>query len=187
VQETVCKNNSRVLLLDQCDESLQASRHRGSTVIPDADARFPWQIVTTEITVLAFCCFWERFTKLICWCFLYKQTCWMLGVELFQWCQSTRPTGWQKFCFFTVSYHLWLNVLRHVLYTPTNSVIWKRDFQYFFHIPRQTIFTILQHVGKITDSAIVCDFIFFAKILSMAWLASWDLSEIVVILVHCLA
>jgi hypothetical protein len=30
------------------------------------------------------------------------------------------------------------------------------------------IFIILQHAGKITDSAIVCDLIFFATILAMA-------------------
>jgi hypothetical protein len=57
----------------------------------------------------------------------YKQTYWMLRAELFQWCQSKR---W----LFNVSYHLWLNVLKHVLYTPTNSVIWHNDFQNLFFI-----------------------------------------------------
>jgi hypothetical protein len=65
---------------------------------------------------------------------LQKQTWWMLGVELCRWCQLSHPTGWQKIHLFYVSYHLWLSVLRHVLYMPTNSVIWHRDFQNLFLI-----------------------------------------------------
>lgn len=57
----MCKHNSRILFLGQCDESLQASRHRGSAARADADGRFSWKNVRNKITVddiknvLAFC------------------------------------------------------------------------------------------------------------------------------------
>jgi hypothetical protein len=69
VRETVCKNNSRVILPGQCDESFLASRHRWSIVHADADAWFPRHVVLIEKSVeniknvSAFCCFSESSAK----------------------------------------------------------------------------------------------------------------------------
>jgi hypothetical protein len=40
-----------------------------------------------------------------------------------------------------------------VLYTPTNSVIWHRDFQnsFFIFLAKHIFFTILQHADEIND------------------------------------
>jgi hypothetical protein len=65
----------------------------------------------------------------------------MLGIELLQWCQLPRPTGWQKrICFFVLNCHLWLDALGHVLPTRTSSVISQRSSKYlfFFKFHRRT-------------------------------------------------
>jgi hypothetical protein len=103
---------------------------------------------------------------------------------------SVDSSNWmaKKIVFYNITYHLWLNILRHVLCPPTNGVIWHRDFQNNFLYPSpNVIFTILKHVGKLTNAAVLCDFIFIATISAMAYLVSWALSETIVILVRRLA
>jgi hypothetical protein len=62
------------------------------------------------------------------------------------------------------------------------------NFQNLFLYPSPNIvFTILQHAGKFTDSAIVCDFIFLCYDFSIDTACFWGLSEILLFLVHSLA
>jgi hypothetical protein len=96
-------------------------------------------------------------------CLLYKQTCRTLGVELLQWSQLSSPTGRQKY--------------RLLQYIPCDSTSWdiscirrlrvlsdmgifKITFSYS---SPKTIFTILEHAGKMYGPAIVCDFMSLSR------------------------
>jgi hypothetical protein len=68
------------------------------------------------------------------------------------------------------------------------TVLSERDFQNLFSYDSPNkIFTVLQHSGKISDSTIVCDFIFLCHDFSIGISRFLSLSDVVVILVHSIA
>lgn len=137
MQEILSKNNSRRFLLDQLNESFQASRHRNDTVHEDADGmistinREKWsncrqlQECLCLLLLLGMVCE----TEVVEWCIHYKKK--LLNARSYSFLVMTiDSSNWMaNICFFNVSYHLRLNALRYVLHTKTNSVIWHRDLQ----------------------------------------------------------
>jgi hypothetical protein len=111
MQKIVRKNNSRALMLRQCDESFQASQWREHH--PDKSWELKWLLATSRMS----------------WPFVASGSGMMSPLQT-----NLNSANWafpvmsgKIISSANVNYLLWLNILRHVLHMLTDSVMWHRD------------------------------------------------------------